>query len=88
MMPTRSLSRKLTLIGHIARKHGLSIDSLLEAEMVLADGSRVRASTGWPSPDCGIWPRRVWPTEQPSGPRCRGAASFLGRCCARNGGGR
>jgi FAD/FMN-containing dehydrogenase len=26
-------------IGHIARKHGLSIDSLLEAEMVLADGS-------------------------------------------------
>jgi FAD/FMN-containing dehydrogenase len=31
-------------IGHIARKHGLSIDSLLEAEMVLADGSRVKAS--------------------------------------------
>jgi FAD/FMN-containing dehydrogenase len=31
-------------IGHIARKHGLSIDSLLEAEMVLADGSIVRAS--------------------------------------------
>ncbi|MDX6547099.1 MAG: hypothetical protein QOG33_649 [Gaiellales bacterium] len=31
-------------IGHIARKHGLSIDSLLEAEMVLADGSIVRAN--------------------------------------------
>ncbi len=31
-------------IGHIARKHGLSIDSLLEAEMVLADASEVRAS--------------------------------------------
>ena len=63
MVPTRSLSRKLTLIGHIARKHGLSIDSLLEAEMVLADGSRVRASAGWPSPDCGIWPRRGWSTD-------------------------
>ena len=46
MVPTRSLSRKLTLIGHIARKHGLSIDSLLEAEMVLADGSRVRGERG------------------------------------------
>jgi FAD/FMN-containing dehydrogenase len=31
-------------IGHIARKYGLSIDSLLEAEMVLADGSIVRAN--------------------------------------------
>ncbi|MDX6521443.1 MAG: hypothetical protein QOF08_2048 [Gaiellales bacterium] len=31
-------------IGHIARKHGLSIDSLLEAELVLADGSIVRAN--------------------------------------------
>jgi FAD/FMN-containing dehydrogenase len=31
-------------IGNIARKHGLSIDSLLEAEVVLADGSRVRAA--------------------------------------------
>ncbi len=31
-------------IGHIARKHGLSIDSLLEAEMVLADGRQVKAS--------------------------------------------
>jgi len=31
-------------IGHIARKHGLTIDSLLSADMVLADGSIVRAS--------------------------------------------
>jgi FAD/FMN-containing dehydrogenase len=37
-------------IGHIARKHGLSIDSLLEAEMVLADGSIVRAN-GDENPD-------------------------------------
>jgi FAD/FMN-containing dehydrogenase len=31
-------------IGHIARKHGLSIDNLLEAGMVLADGSITRAN--------------------------------------------
>jgi hypothetical protein len=31
-------------IGHLARKHGLTIDNLLEAELVLADGSRARAS--------------------------------------------
>ena len=31
-------------IGHISRKHGLTVDNLLEAEVVLADGSIVRAS--------------------------------------------
>jgi FAD binding domain-containing protein/berberine-like enzyme len=31
-------------IGYLARKHGLTIDNLLEAELVLADGSRARAS--------------------------------------------
>ena len=31
-------------IGHLARRHGLSIDNLIGAEMVLADGSRARAS--------------------------------------------
>ncbi len=31
-------------IGNISRKHGLTIDSLLEAEMVLADGSVVTAN--------------------------------------------
>ena len=31
-------------IGHLTRKFGLSIDNLLEAEVVLANGERVRAS--------------------------------------------
>ena len=31
-------------IGHLSRKHGLAIDNLLEADVVLADGERVRAS--------------------------------------------
>src|SRR3954464_4230724 len=31
-------------LGHLTRKHGLSIDNLLEAEMVLASGERVRTS--------------------------------------------
>jgi FAD/FMN-containing dehydrogenase len=31
-------------IGHLARAHGLSIDNLLEADVVLADGSLVKAS--------------------------------------------
>jgi FAD/FMN-containing dehydrogenase len=31
-------------LGHLTRKHGLTIDNLLEAEMVLASGERVRAS--------------------------------------------
>ena len=31
-------------IGHLARKHGLSIDNLVEADVVLADGSQARAS--------------------------------------------
>jgi FAD binding domain/Berberine and berberine like len=31
-------------LGHLTRKYGLAIDNLLEAEMVLANGERVRAS--------------------------------------------
>lgn len=31
-------------VGHLSRKHGLTIDNLLEAEIVLATGERVRAN--------------------------------------------
>jgi hypothetical protein len=31
-------------LGHLTRKHGLAIDNLLEADVVLASGERVRAS--------------------------------------------
>jgi FAD/FMN-containing dehydrogenase len=31
-------------LGHLTRKHGLTVDNLLEAELVLANGERVRAS--------------------------------------------
>jgi FAD/FMN-containing dehydrogenase len=31
-------------LGHLTRRHGLAIDNLLEAELVLANGDRVRAS--------------------------------------------
>jgi len=31
-------------LGHLTRKHGLTIDNMLEAEVVLANGERVRAS--------------------------------------------
>ena len=31
-------------LGHLTRRHGLAIDNLLEAELVLASGDRVRAS--------------------------------------------
>jgi hypothetical protein len=33
-------------IGHLSRKYGLSLDNMLSADVVLADGSLVRASAG------------------------------------------
>jgi FAD/FMN-containing dehydrogenase len=34
-------------IGYLVRKHGLTIDDLIEADIVTADGERLRASADW-----------------------------------------
>src|SRR4029453_10800933 len=48
-------------VGYLARKHGLTIDSLLAAELVTADGPTVPPDAGTPPAQTGPPPRRPPP---------------------------
>lgn len=58
-------------LGHLTRKCGLTIDNLLEADLVLADGSRVRASSTR-TPICSGRSGAVAATSESSPRSCSG----------------
>ncbi len=74
-------------VGFLVRKHGLTIDSLLAAELVTADGRVLRRSTPSTIPTCSgrsgaVGATSGWPPASGSGctswPR-----SSAGCCCCR-----